>query len=124
MLMDDYCFACGKDNPIGLHLQFDFEGDKIIAHTTLSTNYQSYAGVVHGGIVTTMLDEAMGKFIILKYNEQTMTGKLSIRYRHPTPTEKPLTISAWKESQMRNIITMKSTVCTEDGTITAEATAL
>ena len=124
MLMDDYCFACGENNPIGLHLKFAFDGDKYTAKKVLTREYQSYAGVVHGGIITTMLDEAMGSYIIDKYGVQPMTGKLSIRYKYPTPIEQELTITAWQEKQVRNIISMKSTISTEDGMITAEATAM
>ena len=121
---DDYCFACGEKNPIGLHLKFEFiEENKFTAKKILAREYEGYNCVAHGGILTTMLDEAMCGYINKKYNEQAMTGRLEIRYRHPTPTDKELTITAWQESQRRNIITMKATVATDDGTVTAEAAA-
>ena len=120
----DYCFACGRDNPIGLHLDFKFEDDKYIAKKIIPNEYQSYPGVVHGGIVTTLLDEAMANYIIDKYHEpQPLTGRLSIRYKNPTPIGEELIITAWQEEQRRNIYTMKSTISMADGTITAEATA-
>ena len=121
---DNYCFACGEKNPIGLQLKFELiDNEKVVAKKFLKREYEGYDGVAHGGIVTTMLDEAMCKFIDLKYNEQAMTGRLEIRYRHPTPVGEELTISAWQEIQRRNIITMKSSVTKNDGTVTAEATA-
>ena len=120
---DDYCFACGDKNPIGLHLKFEKVDDKIVAKKILEREYEGYEGASHGGIVATMLDEAMCTFIKIFYNEQAMTGRLEIRYRHPTPIEQELTICAWQESQRRNIITMRSTVTTLDGVVTAEATA-
>lgn len=120
---NEYCFACGKNNPIGLHLNFEFEGDKLMTTKILPHEYEGYKGIVHGGIVTTLLDEAMGNYIIKKYKENAVTGRIEIRYRHPTPIEKELTISAIQESQRRNIITMKAQIETEDGTVTAEATA-
>ena len=70
-----------------------------------------------------MLDETMCKFISAKYHERAMTAKLEIRYKFPTPVEQELTISAREESQRQNIITMRATVETSDGTVTAEATA-
>nr|MCR5833622.1 PaaI family thioesterase [Selenomonadaceae bacterium] len=112
---DSYCFACGEKNPIGLHLTFDFDGDKLTTEKILSREYEGYEGAAHGGIVSTLLDESMCKFINLKYNEQAVTGRLEIRYKYPTPTEQPLKISAWQESQRRNIITMKSAIETSDG---------
>lgn len=120
---DDYCFACGTKNPIGLHLEFALVEDKVVAKKILPREYQGYTNVVHGGIVTLLLDEAMSNFVQEKYNEQAMTGRLEVRYKHPTPVENELKISAWQESQRRNIIFLKSTVETSDGTVTAEATA-
>ena len=121
--IDNYCFACGEKNPVGLHLKFEKVDEKIFAKKILAREYEGYEGAAHGGIVATMLDEAMCAFIKYFYNEQAMTGRLEIRYKHPTPIEQELTICAWKESQRQNIITMKSTVTTIDGVITAEATA-
>ena len=65
----------------------------------------------------------MGNFVQKIYNEQAMTGRLEIRYKHPTPIETELKISAWQEDQRRNIIFLKAAVETPDGTVTAEATA-
>lgn len=120
---DDYCFGCGEKNPIGLHLDFESLEDKVVAKKIVPHEYQGYSNVVHGGIVTTLLDEAMENFIQKKYNEQAMTGRIEIRYKHPTPVDEELKISAWQESQRRNIISMCATVEMPDGTITAEATA-
>ena len=120
---DEYCFACGENNPIGLHLTFDFDGEKIFTKKILPKEFQGYEGAAHGGIISTMLDETMCKFINMKYHEKALTGWLEIRYKYPTPLEQELKISAWQENQRKNIITMRSTVETIDGTITAEATA-
>ncbi len=120
---DDYCFGCGEKNPIGLHLDFQPVENKVVAKKIVAREYQGYSNVVHGGIVTLMLDEAMGNFVQKIYNEQAMTGRLEIRYKHPTPIETELKISAWQEDQRRNIIFLKAAVETPDGTVTAEATA-
>ena len=71
---ETYCFACGPDNPIGLHLDFHFAEEKYVAEKTLPHEYQSYEGVVHGGIVTTMLDEAMGGYL---YSAQSTVVRAS-----------------------------------------------
>ena len=122
-MADEYCFACGEKNPIGLHLTFDFDGEKITTKKFLPREFQGYDGTAHGGILSTMLDETMCKFISAKYNERALTGRLEVRYKFPTPIEQELKITAWQENQRKNIITMRSTVETVDGTITAEATA-
>lgn len=123
-MSDAYCFACGAENPIGLHLTFEFDGERVTTKKILPREYQGYAGAAHGGIISTMLDETMCKFISAKYNERALTGRLEVRYKYPTPTEQELIITAWEKSRRKNIISMRSTVATADGTITAEATAL
>lgn len=120
---DEYCFGCGAENPIGLHLEFAPVEDKVVAKKIVPREYQGYSNVVHGGIVTTLLDEAMGSFIQQKYNEQAMTGRIEIRYKLPTPIDEELKITAWQESQRRNILTMKAQIETSGGKVTAEATA-
>ena len=122
-MSDDYCFACGEKNPVGLHLTFDFDGEKITTKKILPKEFQGYEGTAHGGILSTMLDETMCKFISAKYHEKSLTGRLEIRYKYPTPIEQELKITAWEENQRKNIISMRATVETQDGTITAEATA-
>lgn len=115
-MADDY-------NPIGLHLTFDFDGERIFTTKTLSKEYQGYEGAIHGGIISTLLDETMCKFINAKYHEKSLTARLEVRYKYPTPLEQELKITAWEENQRKNIISMRSTIETPDGTITAEATA-
>ena len=122
-MTDDYCFACGEKNPIGLHLTFNFDGEKVTTKKILPREFEGYEGAAHGGIISTMLDETMCKFISAKYHERALTGRLEVRFKFPTPIEQELKISAWEESQRRNIITMCSAVETKDGVVTAEATA-
>jgi hypothetical protein len=53
------CFACGKDNPVGLKLKIVKDGDEARGEFTVSEFYQGWRGYVHGGIIFTILDEAM-----------------------------------------------------------------
>ena len=119
---EDYCFACGEANPVGLHLHFRIEDEKFITKKTVPREYQSYTGVVHGGIVTTMLDEAMGGYLY-EQGEKAVTARIDVRYRQPTPVGEELTITGWVESRRRNFVEMKATIALPDGTITAEGTA-
>ena len=122
-MSDEYCFACGEKNPIGLHLTFNFDGERIFTKKILPKEFQGYEGAAHGGIISTLLDETMCKFIFYKYHEKSLTGRLEIRYKFPTPVEKELKITAWQENQRKNIISMRANVETPDGTVTAEAAA-
>ena len=120
---DNYCFGCGSDNPIGLRLDFQVEGDKFVVQKTLAREYQSFNGVTHGGIVTTLLDEAMGGYLVA-LGKQGFTAKLEVRYRHPTPIGEPLTVMSWIDSTKGPFVNMKATVALADGTVTAEAKAM
>lgn len=117
-----YCFACGKNNPVGLHLDFNFDGEVYTATHVMPAEYQSYDGVVHGGIVSTCLDEAMGGYLFAK-GYKAVTARLMIRYRGATPVGTPLKITGWMKSQRGNFIDMEATVALLDGTVTAEGAA-
>jgi acyl-coenzyme A thioesterase PaaI-like protein len=121
-LGENYCFACGLENPYGLKLDFRIEGDRFVTETTLAREYQSYSGVAHGGIVSTLLDEAMGGYIVA-LGEKALTGRLSVRYRHPTPIGEPIRIEGWIELRRGRFVKMKASVALADGTVTAEGTA-
>lgn len=120
---DGWCFGCGPNNPFGLKLDFRIEGDKFVAKKTLSREYQSYGGTVHGGIVSTMLDEAMGGYIYELSGQHSVTARIDVRYRRPTPIGEELTITAWIDSKKSKFVKMKAEVALPDGTVTAEGTA-
>ena len=119
---ETYCFACGPDNPIGLHLDFRFDAEKYVAEKTLPHEYQSYEGVVHGGIITTMLDEAMGGYLYSS-GERAVTARLDVRYRKTTPVGEKLIITGWEEGRRGHFVNMKATIALADGTVTAEGSA-
>lgn len=123
MMEDDgFCFACGQNNPIGLKLKFVEIAGRYVAKCVMDKNYQSFNGVLHGGIITTLLDEAMGGYLF-HLKQPAYTGKLEVRYRRPTPTGEQLTVSGWIAGRKRNVVEMRSEIALPDGTITAEATA-
>ena len=119
---DAYCFVCGKENPIGLKLEFTDENGKCIAKKVLTKEYEGYDGIIHGGILGTMLDEVMVQYL-RRRGENAVTAKLETRYRQPTPVGEMLTVSGWEESRKGNFVKMKGTVTLADGTVTAEAAA-
>lgn len=89
----NYCFACGKDNPEGMKLQFhiDEETRHTVCEFTLSRRYQGPPGHAHGGIIATILDEAMGKVNKL-HKVVALTKDMKIEYIRPVPLEQKLTV--------------------------------
>lgn len=96
------CFICGLSNSIGLKMVFheDREQKTVVARLTIPERYRSYPGVVHGGIVATILDETSGRALMVHsgdINDFFVTAKMEVRYRRATPTETPLLAVGWVE---------------------------
>jgi acyl-coenzyme A thioesterase PaaI-like protein len=118
------CFVCGKDNPDGLHLEFEPEGVSGV-HTTfvIPERLQGFAGIAHGGILATILDECMVNTVWLRGNT-AVTARLEVRLRHPVSVGKRVTFCAQvvRESSRGFEVTSQATL--DDGTVVADAKAL
>jgi acyl-coenzyme A thioesterase PaaI-like protein len=93
----DFCFGCGSENPQGLHLHFELsKPDGIITATAafqLTRLHQGPPGYIHGGIIATMLDEAMSK-INRPLNVLAMTRHMEVEYLRPVPIDTPLKLAS------------------------------
>jgi acyl-coenzyme A thioesterase PaaI-like protein len=90
-----HCFACGDANPIGMHLDdIRREGDQVLATLHPRPEYQSYPGVLHGGLSATALDEVMGYASILLAGIWAATATMDLRYRTQVPYDAPLPLVA------------------------------
>ena len=122
---DRMCFACGPENPIGLRLQFRQEGDAYVTTFIADQAFQGYHNVIHGGIVATLLDEVMARYVWAKYGPSA-TAKLEVRYRCPAPVGVPLEVRGWVTAERRGgrAVETAAEARLEDGTVLAEATGL
>lgn len=122
------CFLCGLENPAGLKLDFyeDRENDQVRVEFSVPDVYQGYPGVVHGGIVAAVLDETAGRAVMIEGGDDSLmaTLRLTVRYRHPTPTETPLVAVGWVDRQSRIGARVAGEIRLLDGTVTAECEAL
>ena len=82
---DNRCFACGKDNPIGLKLEFEERGDFTISSLNFDKNFAGWKNMVHGGILSTVLDEVMVKSANSR-GYTCVTAELNVRYKNPCKT--------------------------------------
>ena len=91
---NNMCFACGKDNPIGLKLSFELVEDNIAeAVFSPEKTHQGYGGIMHGGLVTTLLDESMAK--VLELNKiPAVTGEIDVRFKKAVKIDQSLKIKA------------------------------
>jgi acyl-coenzyme A thioesterase PaaI-like protein len=77
------CFGCGDENAAGLRLHFSAEEDGVVSRVLLGPEFESHPGIVHGGIVATVLDEVMGQAARLGRERPVLTIGLKIRYIEP-----------------------------------------
>ncbi len=116
------CFGCGQKNPIGLKIRFRQEDDLYVADFVPLPEHQGYTGITHGGIICTILDEAMGRFIWAQ-GYHGLTARLEIRFRKPVPLERPIRVQARAVSKARSGLVMESRILLDDGQVAAEAKA-
>jgi len=115
------CFVCGLDNPIGLKMHFyQDESGRVVARFTPQKAHEGYPGVVHGGIVTAILDEVLGRAAIAA-EDWAMTVRLNLRFRRPVPILKPLTAVAEVVRKKRNLLELRGAILLEDGRTATEA---
>lgn len=123
-----HCFVCGIQNPYGLKLNFyqTAPGEVTVYHT-LDASYQGYPGVVHGGIVASMLDEVAGRCLMGTDPEQSRfmyTARLDIQYRKPVPVGKEIKIIGRAGRRKTRSATAIATVFGPEGELLAEANAI
>lgn len=86
------CFGCGQANPTGLRLEFFIAQDgSVVALPTVPDSFEGPRGYLHGGIVATLLDEAMSKSVRAK-GFTAMTRHLEVDYLRPVPSRAPIRI--------------------------------
>lgn len=117
------CFVCGKENNAGL--QLDFENDKAAAWTWFESSaaYEGYHGIIHGGIIATLLDEAMAKIILIQ-DLAAVTADLNIKYRKSLPVGTRVKAEARITQQKSRTIRTEAVLTDGNGSVYAEATAV
>jgi len=118
------CFVCGEKNPGGLRLSFDIDKEKKTLKTTFTGGpvYQGYDGILHGGILSTLLDEAMAK-LSYELGYRTVTASLEVRFKNPAPILKPLHVLGEIAEVTQRLVKAKARVVDEEGTILATGTS-
>lgn len=115
-----HCFVCGDRNDIGLKLDFFEKEGKARAEFTPSKNFEGYKDILHGGILSTLLDEAMIKSILAQ-KILTVTSQIEVKFRKPAIIGEKLIIEGGITGQKGRLIFTEGKVFKEDGTVIAEA---
>lgn len=120
---DNHCFVCGKLNALGLRVrpQIDAFNQSASMRLSIPRAFQGWEGIVHGGILATLLDETCA-YAAKGLVPHVVTAELAVSYKRPVPIESELLVSASVVNQRRKIIEVKGRI-EIDGDIYAEANA-
>ncbi len=121
LLIDDrHCFACGPDNKHGLRLEFCYSENKARCVYVASSQFNGWSGMLHGGVVATLLDEAMAHAAIAA-GLRAVTARLQIRFRRPAPSGERLILEGIVIKRRARALEITASLCAEDGSVYAQA---
>ena len=117
------CFVCGKDNEFGLHLDIKRDDTQLTAKAEIAVpeRFCGWKGIVHGGIISALLDEIMA-YAAFTHKRKGVTGEINVRFRKPMPSNETVLVEGMVESQKGRIINTVGKISL-NGDILAEATA-
>lgn len=120
---DQMCFACGKENPDGLHLDFQLLDDgRLRTEYTPPRKFQGFKDILHGGIVAVLMDETM-IHLAFRRGEKVVTGKIEIKLRQPARIGEKITVTAELLSDSGRRMELAAEAKREDGNVLAEGRA-
>ncbi|WP_353684906.1 PaaI family thioesterase [Thermodesulfovibrio sp. 3907-1M] len=120
MKTENYCFVCGKQNPKGLKAVFSQGNGKSYTEIILEPEYQGYSGIIHGGIIAALLDEAC-VYAANSLGFNTVTAELKIRFKNPVAPEEKIVVEAKANHLKSKLIEAKAWVKDKQNKIVAEA---
>ena len=117
------CLVCGQDNPSGLQIAFQRQDNGDMTATwSPGPAWEGFRGIGHGGVVSTVLDEAMSKAVAATGSE-ALTAQLQIRFRLPVTSGSDFRIRGWIVKRSKRLIETEATLTSSDGTEHAHAWA-
>lgn len=120
----NHCFGCGQANQSGLRLKFFVdEQQTIICRVRLARRFEGPPGHAHGGVIATLLDEAMSK-ANRQFGVLAMTRQMEVEYLKPVPLGAPLLLTGRHMSGAGRIHNCEAQLATADGLVLATAKGL
>ncbi len=117
------CFACGELNAHGLHLALHFEPDRCWVELPIGRDFEGWEGIVHGGILTTILDEVMA-WSLLAHDTWGVTARISVTFRRPVPVGSRLRADGRVVEARRRTFKTEGRIIDADGVELASAEGL
>jgi acyl-coenzyme A thioesterase PaaI-like protein len=119
------CFVCGMQNPIGLKIIFETDGERVWAQFTPRDEHQGYPGILHGGITFALLDEVIGRAALeMEGPPWMMTATSEMRFHKPVPIGEELTLMGELTRVRSRTVEGYGEILLSDGSVAVEAKAL
>ena len=116
---DHHCFACGRDNPIGMRLRIELGEGTASTEWVGGDDYVGWSDKLHGGIIATLLDEVMA-WAPSSYDSWAVTAEMTVRYRSPANPGERLEAAGRVTERRRRIYEVHGEVRGADGRLIAE----
>jgi acyl-coenzyme A thioesterase PaaI-like protein len=108
------CFVCGAENPRGLQLTFASDAKGVMtARWTPGAEWEGFRGIVHGGVVSTVLDEAMSKAVAASGLE-ALTAELRVRFRAPVRSGEEYVVRGWMSRRSKRLLETEAILASPD----------
>lgn len=120
---DKHCLVCGKENPIGLKLEFKLEGRTLCTHWVADKRFQGYENVLHGGMIALILDETMVNLPWKRDSIPVISAELTTRFIKPAKIGEALKFIAEADDVSKKIISTRGRCVNAAGELIAEASA-
>ncbi len=115
------CFGCGTRNPYGLHMEFYEDGDYIVSRWQPQSNYQGWIDTMHGGILSTLIDEVSSWVVTRKMQTCGYTTNLNVKFRKAISTNEPMiTVRGKAVRQLRNLLFIHAEILNDSGDVCVE----
>jgi len=126
LIDDHYCFVCGQNNPDGLQLKFTYpKPGTCRAEFVPEQKYQGWKGILHGGIISTLLDEALAHAVGGAEGgggaSEAVTAELIVRFKKPVRIGSKIVLSGKVEKDNGKIVEASSEITDETGLVLASA---
>ncbi len=121
LIDDGMCFACGPRNDIGLRLEFEPRGDEMVSTFLPRDCHQGYQGMVHGGILSVLLDEVMAH-VLKQQGKKALTATMQVHFKQIARVGERLQIKGRLLRERGRMLELKAEVWTEEEELVASAT--
>jgi len=118
----DCCFVCGRENPAGLKMEFyELEPGVVESRLKVPVDFGGYTGVVHGGVITAMLDECSGRAAQSGPNDFMFTSEIKVRFRKNVPTDEPVVVTGTLTRRRNQVAFAHGEIRNQIGELLAES---